>query len=95
MNSLGNNHLLKEKCKEQRSSKQGCPYYNYSKIYNSKFELYPLKTQEAKIDLVQLKMDNTLGKQIVDIEDIHTYFQQKKVCAYFSTKENSKYADVG
>lgn len=94
VNKLENNYLMKEKCREQRSSKEGCPYYTFSKIYNSKFELFPIKAKEEKVDLVGLKLENTLGKNLVDIEDIASHFKQKKLCPYYCTKENSKFADV-
>lgn len=90
-----NNNMMKEKCKEQRGSKTGCPYYNFARIFNSKFELFPLKVAEHKLDVSSLKLAPVpVSTPIVDIEDVVNYFQPKKVCAYFATKENSKYADV-
>ena len=95
LNKFDNNHMRKEKCKEERSSKGGCLYYNYQRIFNSKFELFPFKTAQLKVDIAPLKLAPQLpSKPIVDIEDISAYYQPKKVCAYFATKENSKFADV-
>lgn len=92
---LDNNYLMKQRCKEHRSSKTGCPYYNATRILNAKFELFPLKVAQTKADVSTLKLPTVpIGQPLADIEDINGYFKPKQVCSYFATKENAKFADV-
>lgn len=93
------NYLMKEKCLETRLSKDGCQYYNYTSIQNSKFDLFPIKTKELEVKLKpdangKPKQLPTKNQKLCDIEDIVTYFKPKQLCPYYCTKENAKYADV-
>lgn len=96
VNKFDNNYLIKQKCKEQRSSKTGCSFYNGVKVFNSKFELFPIKVAQQKLDISALKLPcRDPGQPLADIEDIVGYFKPRQTCAYFATKENAKFADVG
>ena len=100
VNSAKNSYLMSEKCKEKRSSKGGCEYYKYVEIHNIKFDMYPIKTQALRAQKTAPPSSCALpsgGKtrhKVADIEDVVEFFEQKKLCPYFSVRENIKYCDV-
>lgn len=100
------NFLMKEKCNDLRKTKNGCKYFQYLDILNSKFTLVPNRVLELgeqyKIPANPNKNGLDVSKKyadkpaVCDIEDIITHFadREKPLCAYFATKESAKYADI-